>query len=85
MAKRKIVNTEMEHQRRVASIADKVYAQLKREEVTFEELGQSGECWVKDLWTQKCEGKHSGFYVTTVPAHATKLFKMRPVDCPKCD
>ena len=40
MAKRKIVNTEMEHQRRVASIADKVYAQLKREEVTFEELGQ---------------------------------------------
>ena len=53
--------------------------------VTFEELGQSGECWVKDLWTQKCEGKHSGFYVATVPAHATKLFKMRPVDCPKCD
>jgi len=53
--------------------------------VSFEELGKSGECWVKDLWTQKCEGKHSGFYVATVPAHATKLFKMRPVDCPKCD
>ncbi len=53
--------------------------------VSFDELGQSGQCWVKDLWTQKCEGKHSGFYVTTVPAHATKLIKMRPVDCPKCD
>ena len=53
--------------------------------VSFDELGQSGQCWVKDLWTQKCEGKHSGFYVTAVPAHATKLIKMRPVDCPKCD
>ena len=53
--------------------------------VSFDELGQGGECWVKDLWTQKCEGKHSGFYVVTVPAHATKLIKMRPVDCPKCD
>ena len=53
--------------------------------VSFEELGLSGECWVKDLWRQKCEGKHSGFYVVTVPPHATKLVKMRPVDCPKCE
>ena len=49
------------------------------------DVGLNGECWVKDLWTQKCEGKHSGFYVATIPAHATKLVKMRPVDCPKCD
>ena len=53
--------------------------------VSFEEFGLSGECWVKDLWKQECEGKHSGFYVATVPAHATKLIKMRPVNCPKCD
>ncbi|MBQ6338537.1 MAG: NPCBM/NEW2 domain-containing protein [Kiritimatiellae bacterium] len=49
------------------------------------EVGLAGECWVKDLWTQKCEGKHSGFYAVTVPPHATKLVKMRPVDCRKCD
>jgi len=53
--------------------------------VSFDELGFGGECWVKDLWTQKCEGKHSGFYVANVPPHATKLVKMRPVDCPKCE
>ena len=53
--------------------------------VPFAELGLEGECWVKDLWRQKCEGKHSGFYVATVPPHATKLVKMRPVDCQKCD
>lgn len=53
--------------------------------VSFEELGLSGECWVKDLWRQKCEGKHSGFYAVTVPPHATKLVKMRSVDCPKCE
>ena len=53
--------------------------------VSFEELGLDGECWVKDLWRQKCEGKHSGFYFATVPAHATKFVKMRSVDCRKCD
>ncbi len=52
--------------------------------VSFAELGLEGECWVKDLWRQECEGKHSGFYVATVPAHATKLVKMRGVSCPKC-
>ena len=53
--------------------------------VTFAELGLGGERWVKDLWTQKCEGRHSGSYTAFVPAHATKLFKTRAVDCPKCD
>ena len=53
--------------------------------VPFQEIGLDGECWVKDLWMQKCEGKHSGFYVVTIPSHATKLVKMRPVDCRKCD
>ena len=52
--------------------------------VTFAELGLEGECWVKDLWRQECEGKHSGFYVATIPAHATKLVKMRGVSCPQC-
>ena len=49
------------------------------------EVGLNGECWVKDLWRQKCEGKHSGFYAVTVPPHATKLVRMRPVDCRKCE
>ena len=49
------------------------------------DVGIGGECWARDLWTQKCEGKHSGFYFATIPPHATKLLKLRPVDCPKCD
>ena len=53
--------------------------------VSFAELGLDGQCWVKDLWRQECEGKHAGFYFATVPAHATKLVKMRSVDCAKCD
>ena len=54
--------------------------------VTFDELGLgAGEHWVKDLWRQACEGKHSGFYVAVVPPHATKLVKMRSVACPKCE
>lgn len=53
--------------------------------VTFAELGFAGQCSVKDLWTQKCEGKHSGCYIATVPAHATKLIKVRPIVCRKCE
>ena len=53
--------------------------------VSFSELGLEGECRVRDLWRQKCEGRHSGFYVATVPAHATKLVKIRGVDCRKCE
>ena len=53
--------------------------------VSFAELGLDSQCWVKDLWRQECEGKHAGFYFATVPAHATKLVKMRSVDCAKCD
>ena len=49
------------------------------------DVGIGGECWARDLWTQKCEGKHSGFCFATIPPHATKLLKLRPVDCPKCD
>ena len=61
------------------------YPYAREIKVSFAELGLDGECWVKDLWRQKCEGKHSGFYAVTVPAHATKLVKMRPVDCAKCE
>ena len=53
--------------------------------VSFEELGLNGECRVKDLWTQQCEGKHSGFYIVEIPPHATKLVKMCPVGCAKCE
>ena len=53
--------------------------------VTFAELGLTGERWVRDLWRQKCEGRHSGEYFALVPPHATKLVKLRSVDCPRCD
>jgi len=53
--------------------------------ISLRELGLGGLCWVKDLWRQKCEGKHAGDYVVRVPAHGTKLVKMRPVDCQKCE
>ena len=54
--------------------------------VSFVELGLgNGEHWVKDAWRQQCEGKHSGYYVATVPPHATKLVRIRPVDCAKCE
>lgn len=53
--------------------------------VSFLELGLgSGEHWVKDLWRQQCEGKHAGFYVADVPAHATKLIYVKPDGCSKC-
>ncbi len=53
--------------------------------VQFSELAKDGEWLVRDLWTQTCEGKHSGFYVATVPPHATKLVKLSPVGCQKCE
>ena len=54
--------------------------------VSFVELGLGdGEHWVKDVWRQACEGKHSGEYVVTVPPHATKLVYVRSVGCAKCE
>ena len=52
---------------------------------TFKEIGLGGVCYVKDLWRQKCEGKHVGSYTALVPPHATKFVKTRPVDCEKCE
>jgi len=49
------------------------------------DIGVLGECRVRDLWTQKCEGRHSGFYAATIPPHATRLLKVRRVDCHKCE
>ena len=54
--------------------------------VSFIELGLgSGEHYVKDLWRQRCEGKHSGSYFAQVPPHATKLIYIKPVSCAKCE
>lgn len=53
--------------------------------VTFAEAGLAGERWVRDLWRQKCEGRHYGEYAAVVPPHATKLVKMKPVDCQRCE
>ena len=62
------------------------YPLAREVRVSFVELGLgNGEHWVKDVWRQQCEGKHSGYYVATVPPHATKLVRIRPVDCAKCE
>ena len=54
--------------------------------VTFTELGLGdAEYFVRDCWRQACEGRHAGTYVAEVPAHATKLVRIRAIDCPKCD
>ena len=54
--------------------------------VSFVELGLGdGEHWVRDLWRDKCEGKHSGMYIADIPPHATKLIRIRPVNCAKCE
>ena len=52
--------------------------------VDFSELGIDGEWYARDQWTHKCEGRHAGRYLSTVPAHGTKLIRMRKADCPKC-
>ena len=54
--------------------------------VSFVELGLGwGEHWVRDVWRDACEGKHSGNYVVTVPPHATKLIYVKSVACAKCE
>ena len=53
--------------------------------VDFKELGIGGEWYARDQWTHKCEGRYAGRYLSTVPAHGTKLVRMRKVACPKCD
>ena len=54
--------------------------------VSFVELGLGdGEHWAKDVWRDRCEGKHAGYYVATVPPHATKLVYLKPVACAKCE
>jgi alpha-galactosidase len=59
---------------------------LAREiKVNFAELGLGGEMWVKDLWRQKCEGRHYGAYSSVVPPHATTLIKVCKIPCPRCD
>lgn len=38
MARRKVINEELSQQERVSQLADKHYEQLRKEEVTIEEL-----------------------------------------------
>ena len=53
--------------------------------VDFAEIGASQHCRVFDCWRQKCEGKHALRYAACVPPHATKLVRMRTLNCPRCD
>ena len=53
--------------------------------VDFDELGSGGEWWVRDLWTQKCEGLHADRIVFDVPAHGVKLVRMKRNRCSRCD
>ena len=72
--------------KRLADALVNRYPFAREIKVTFDELGLGGgEYYVRDLWRQACEGKHSGFYVATVPPHATKLIAVKSVACPKCE
>lgn len=53
--------------------------------IEFTELGIGGEWFVRDQWTHKCEGRHVGRYSARVPAHGTKLIRMRKAACSRCD
>ena len=53
--------------------------------VDFAELGIVREWYVRDQWTHKCEGRHAVRYSARVPAHGTKLVRMRKIACPRCD
>jgi len=53
--------------------------------VDFSELGAGEHCRVRDCWRQVCEGRRHRRYVAVVPPHATKLLRLRTVDCPRCE
>jgi alpha-galactosidase len=62
------------------------YPLTREVKVSFEELGlDGGQFIVRDLWRQRCEGKHSGFYAVKVPPHATHLVRVKAKSCSKCD
>ena len=71
------------HYRNSRDEADALAREIK---VPFLDLGLGGgQYFVRDLWRQRCEGKHSGFYAVKVPPHGTHLVRIRPVSCSKCD
>ena len=62
------------------------YPLTREVKVSFEELGlDGGQFLVRDLWRQRCEGRHSGFYAVKVPPHATHLVRVKAKSCSKCD
>ena len=69
----------------IAAVETMLAALKEGKQVDFGELGIGGEWYVRDQWTHKCEGRHSGSYLSVVPPHGTKLVRMRKVACPRCD
>ena len=53
--------------------------------VDFAEVGADAHCWVRDCWRQRCEGKHARRYSAVVPPHATKLIRLKAIDCLHCE
>ena len=53
--------------------------------VDFAAVGLEGVHYLRDCWTQRCEGRHAGFYVAEVPPHGVKLIRVKAKNCQKCD
>ena len=53
--------------------------------VDFAAVGLEGVHYLRDCWTQRCEGRHAGFYVADVPPHGVKLIRVKAKNCQKCD
>ena len=61
------------------------YPKARNISVDLSELGIEGAYIVRDCWKQEDEGQVSGTLSAEVLPHATKLVRLRCVDCPKCE
>lgn len=61
------------------------YPFAREVKVTFAELDISGEWWMRDLWTQQCQGRHRGEYAAVIPAHGVRFLRLKCAECPRCD
>ena len=61
------------------------YPLAREVSVDFAEVGADAHCWVRDCWRQRYEGKHARCYSAVVPPHATKLIRLKAIDCLHCE
>jgi alpha-galactosidase len=62
-----------------------LYPLAKRIDLKFSDIGLEGSFKVRDAWRQKDEGVFSDGYSAEIPAHATKVLRMRSTSCTSCD